>query len=609
MWKKLMNRIAPEVEKAAPGVEITRKHWIFLWAAAALILFCRLGVADINGSEGRWLAVADEMLKSGDFLHPTINGHAYFDKPLVSYWFIAATARLCGGVSELTARIPSALAALLALASVISLTRKFYGARTALAAGWALVSTYSFIYWGRLAEADMENAAFIIAATAWYFHCRERKSVRCYALFWSICAVGAQTKGLAAFVIPAMVAGADMLLTHKLKYHLNRRAALGLICGLAVYLIPFALEAASRGDYNASGIWLVFRENIIRAIDPWDHKDEPFWCYFLYLPRLMLPWAPVLVLALAEYIRRVVRKSATDADKWLLASIGLIFLLFSCSRSRRVYYILPAIPYCAMLCGRFLTDPGTDWAARLNRALLRIADCVLLTAPAAALAGMLILRRDLTRPVICWMTLCIVLSSVGFAVLWRRTRRTDKPRVFPAIPETARTIGIVYIIQLAAFGVILPEFQSASEFRSGRDFFRVCHRAMYDTHRIPPENLAFFRNDYSYAVFYLDLAGSAPIYQRGNRNFQAFLAKIDREGGAIFGRTDKFSELPGRLRRRFIAADGITPAPGVLKEPLNRLEEMRLRKLRKHPDRYRKQLRKISRKKHLLLIVPPPAER
>ena len=444
MWKKLMNLIAPEVETAAPGIEITRKHWIFLWAAAALILFCRLGVADINGSEGRWLAVADEMLKSGDFLHPTINGHAYFDKPLVSYWFIAATARLCGGVSELTARIPSALAALLALASVISLTRKFYGARTALAAGWALVSTYSFIYWGRLAEADMENAAFIIAATAWYFHCRERKSVRCYALFWSICAVGAQTKGLAAFVIPAMVAGADMLLTHKLKYHLNRRAALGLICGLAVYLIPFALETASRGDYNASGIWLVFRENIIRAIDPWDHKDEPFWCYFLYLPRLMLPWAPVLVLALAEYIRRVVRKSATDADKWLLASIGLIFLLFSCSRSRRVYYILPAIPYCAMLCGRFLTDPGTDWAARLNRALLRIADCVLLTAPAAALAGMLILQRDLTRPVICWMTLCIVLSSVGFAILWRRTRRTDKPRVFPAIPETARTIGIVY---------------------------------------------------------------------------------------------------------------------------------------------------------------------
>ena len=66
-------------------VKRLRSPFALLYFAAAALLLVNLGYGSIINSEGRWFAVAQEMLKNGDFLHPTINGQPYFDKPLVSY--------------------------------------------------------------------------------------------------------------------------------------------------------------------------------------------------------------------------------------------------------------------------------------------------------------------------------------------------------------------------------------------------------------------------------------------------------------------------------------------------------------------------------------------
>ena len=586
---------------------VTRKQWLLLYAAAAVILFFRLGTGDINGSEGRWLSVADEMLRSGDWLHPTINGQPYFDKPLLSYWFIALLSKLVGGVSEWTARIPSAFAALLALYSVVSIAKRLFSPLAALAAGWILVTTYSFIYWGRLAEADMWNAAFIVAATAWYLRFREKRSFVGYAVFWALCAAGAQTKGLAAAIIPAMAAGTDMLLNRRIKSHCNWRSLLGLLCGLLIYSAPFILGSLSRRGYEASGIALVFKENIVRAIDPWDHNKEPFWCYFFYLPRLLLPWVPVFLLALCAGIRRVFRKIADNDEKWLLLQIALIFLLFSCSRSRRVYYILPAVPFCAILCGKFLAEFEATWEYRVNRIVFRAADLIFTIASLPFLFLPLCIDKVLplelppamSRQVAFTIAGCTLASLVLWTTL-RCTRRGEK--LFPAAPEATRVFCQIYLIMLTGFAIILPVFQSAPELRSGKTFFISAGRSMAAT----PHTM-FFGSDCSYAVFYLNLPKPAQVTSSHDvdkvEKIRAFLALIDREGGAVFGRWDKFAALPEDLRRRFIAADELSPANGVSLEPLNQIEISRIARDRKHPERRRA---KLIRKKHLLLVVPPP---
>ena len=88
---------------------------LVFWCMAIVLLFLNLGVKGISGSEARWTGIVREMFLSGNFVQPTINFELYFDKPIVSYWFIALFAFFNKGVAtELVARIPSALAALAA---------------------------------------------------------------------------------------------------------------------------------------------------------------------------------------------------------------------------------------------------------------------------------------------------------------------------------------------------------------------------------------------------------------------------------------------------------------------------------------------------------------
>ena len=63
-----------------------------LLGVAAVVLFVKLGAAELWTLEGRWAGVCAHMIRSGDYLHPYLYGHAYYDKPLLSYWLAIAVA-------------------------------------------------------------------------------------------------------------------------------------------------------------------------------------------------------------------------------------------------------------------------------------------------------------------------------------------------------------------------------------------------------------------------------------------------------------------------------------------------------------------------------------
>ena len=638
-----------DCSNALPGQLKKNREYLFLWGTAILVLLLRLGTGAIAGSEGRWLAVANEMIRGGDWLHPTINGKPYFDKPLVSYWLIVLVSLFQGGeVTEFSARLPSALAALLALGSVMNIAKRLFSERAALIAGWISVSLYSFIFWGRLAEADMENTAFIIAATAWYLRCREKRSFLCYALFWSICAAGAQTKGLAAFVIPAAAAGVDMLLNKRILFHLNLKSLGGLLAGAVLYSIPFLLESASRGEYEASGIVLVFRENILRAVNPWDHKDAPFWCYFGYLPRLLLPWSLIFILAFADSIRRLCRKEASKDELWLFSVILLIFLLFTASRSRRVYYILPIVPFCMILCGHFLSGHCSGPVFNISRLLLRAVDLLLpvfgiflLAVPFLfAWTAPYFLPQTMRTPdafaglfYFLMPFLGIVLLVFRF-VMVRRERKAGRAvfGLIPGIPCADRLIPLAAAASVILFTLIMPYVGGDPSFRSGRPFYRGLKKIFFEENHIPAGNVAFFGTDLSYGVYYLDLPEYALLYgpvkqDRNTRRltsdtsdvggpaeFAEFLKKIEKEGGAVIGRFDAFEEprVPPEIRKKFLAGPRDC-APGIIREPDTLLDRKVREDMEKSleagedPEKSKaaKKYRKIVRKKMLVLVVPP----
>ena len=543
--------------------------WLPLWICAGFLLIGNLGVAPVNGSESRWLEVVREMFLTGDYLHPTINFDPYFDKPLLGYWTIVMTSIFNSKVvTEFTARLPSALAALATLAAMISIVKRLWSTEIARLSAWIFLTFYSFAFWGRLGEADMVNLAFCTGAVAWYFAHREERSFPGYLGFFLLCFVGAHAKGMATVAVPVLAVGIDMLLLKKLKYHFNWKSLLALAIGVCVYLIPFELSrmiapavAPSTqnlidcdGTLKTSGISLAIRENIIRYFAPFDHDDEGFYIYLIHIPRLTIPWSPVLILAVIDAFRR--RKSLTQPEKWLCWTMIAIFLFFSISGSRRHYYILPILPYCAILTALFVDRQAMDlWVEKTKRVILWLFrflpmealflciffGVVLMLFPSLVPKEFAILTKQLPRLLISLSAAVFILGMFMYRLNGPETPFT---RLLPE-KNLAKSIFSVYVILLLVFVFLIPTF---SQFRTAKRSFQEMVQSAVRMN-VPQENVYFFWKPFTDAVFYL--GQNRKIHTvRDAEALQSLLKEKEGERILLVSQHRYFQRLPEELQKK-----------------------------------------------------------
>ncbi|HVY53764.1 MAG TPA: hypothetical protein VHA13_04520, partial [Gammaproteobacteria bacterium] len=63
----------------------------------AIVYFFKLGSYPLfTPDEGRYSEVAREMLATGDFITPRLNGVVFLDKPIMYYWLQASAMKLFG---------------------------------------------------------------------------------------------------------------------------------------------------------------------------------------------------------------------------------------------------------------------------------------------------------------------------------------------------------------------------------------------------------------------------------------------------------------------------------------------------------------------------------
>ena len=83
---------------------------IICWSLILFACFYGLGSYPLlDHNEGMYAAIARDMLKSGDFIIPHLNGAPYIEKPPLLYWLMAASMALFGE-NEWAARLVPALA-------------------------------------------------------------------------------------------------------------------------------------------------------------------------------------------------------------------------------------------------------------------------------------------------------------------------------------------------------------------------------------------------------------------------------------------------------------------------------------------------------------------
>lgn len=335
---------------------------IYLMMGAAVLLLTCLGAREIWTQEHRWADIVSGMFFRHDFLHPYLNEVDYYDKPLLSYWLIAAISFISGEVTTWALRLPSALAGMLAIWSIYRLGFNLKDKRLGLLAGWLLLTTFYFIFWARTSSADMLNMAGSLFAVSWYFEKKAHPSFFNYAVFFLVLALTALCKGLIGIIVPLLVIFPDLLMNGEWKRHLRLSVFPALIPAAIVYVFPFWASAHFGGDsYGQSGLYLVYRENILRYFQPFDHKG-PIWTYFVFLPIYLLPWAIFFIPALLSLKSRWQQMSSNS--KWMVWSVLILFVFLTLSGSRRNYYVLPLVPFAILMTADWLLASANEFAKR-----------------------------------------------------------------------------------------------------------------------------------------------------------------------------------------------------------------------------------------------------
>ncbi len=361
----------------APTPSDTETPWgrdlVLLAVVFGVLLAWRLGSAPLaNPDEGRYAEIPREMVASGDWVTPRLDGVPYFEKPPLMYWVVAATCRVLGP-SEWSLRLAPALFALGGIFATYGAARRIYGRDAGLWAALALGTSLLYLGLGHILILDMPLSV-LMSATLFCFilGVREPPGAGRRWLFYGLyasAALATLTKGLEGF----LVTGAVMFLWLIFLGQWGRLRPLYLPSGIVLFLAiaaPWYVLVARRNPGWAHFFFVY--EHWERFTDKGHGRYEPFWFFIPVLVGGLFPWTGFLWGSLRDALAGGWARRRENAEAWFFVTWAVfIFLFFSASSSKLVTYILPLFPALAVLIGRWLARvlPGPDSFARIKPGL------------------------------------------------------------------------------------------------------------------------------------------------------------------------------------------------------------------------------------------------
>jgi 4-amino-4-deoxy-L-arabinose transferase-like glycosyltransferase len=365
-----------------------------LLTAAILPYLIDLGGSSIwDANEAFYVETPREMLQRGDFVSPTFNYLPRLNKPVLSYWIVAAFYKVFG-VSVGVQRLPIALAALTMILAALLLARAAGNLEAGLWAAAGLAVAPRLVMFGRRIFIDIYISMFM-ALTLMFFALAERypERRRLFLLLMYACVgLGVLTKGPVAAALPALVFGMYLLLHRELKRITEMMIPLGLVMVLAI-VVPWYAALYHRYGWTYITSFIV-GENIARYTEGLGVEQRRGLSF--YLPVVFsdsFPWSLCLFAAAALWLvdwRTLRNTGSALTDRgfrirtllWLWILVIVIFFTFSAAKQD--LYIFPIVPAVAALAGLFIArrDAGSSPLPRALRVTAAVIGLLLAVAGA-----------------------------------------------------------------------------------------------------------------------------------------------------------------------------------------------------------------------------------
>jgi 4-amino-4-deoxy-L-arabinose transferase-like glycosyltransferase len=347
---------SPDEHAPSPAARLA---WILL--ILATLYFCyfhNLGAIGLVGpDEPRYAWIARDMAETREWVTPRLYGQPWFEKPVLYYWGAALCFKIFD-VSEVSARLPSAVAALLATLAMAWLARRLYGAETALWLLLLLPTTVGMIGFSHAAAPDMPFAAMltiamVCAAAVVGLVPNEKNPLVPHTPWLALLLLGFSlglavlAKGPAAIILSGGAVLLWALVTKRWRdaFRCLHPIAIASFCLSA---LPWYVLCARRNpDFLRV---FVIEHNFRRYLTPEFRHLQPFWFYMPILLVAFAPWTLLLLWSIMGGSLRSWRNRYVSASVIFLVSWpGFCLLFFSLSQSKLPGYALPAVPAIGLL--------------------------------------------------------------------------------------------------------------------------------------------------------------------------------------------------------------------------------------------------------------------
>jgi 4-amino-4-deoxy-L-arabinose transferase-like glycosyltransferase len=421
---------------------------IVLLAAAVLPYFVNLGVSSIwDANEAFYAQTPREMMAAHDYVNPSFNFQLRYNKPVFSYWEVAA-AYNAFGVSEWSERLPIAAGAIVLIATAFALGQLIGGREAGVLAGLILATSPRLLLLARRIIIDVHVAMFMALVLLCFALSEARpQRRRLYLLLMYVAAgFGVLTKGPVAVFLPGLVFLIYLAWQRRLGDVRRMMLPVGAVIGLAIVSPWYSFVYREHG-------WQYIRaflvgENLGRYAEAVGEQSRGALFYVPVMLGDLFPWSLLIPAALWW----AVRHRTNPTVRLLLVWVAAIVVFFSFSGTKEDLYILPIVTAESALMGSMIAA----WAGGMgveDFAVVRWASIATAGLLVAAGAGMFwwfgISQRDGLQGA-AFIGAAAVLGGLASAVAAGRRR----------IPDAAAAMaGTLVVISWCIVLCALPDFE------------------------------------------------------------------------------------------------------------------------------------------------------
>jgi 4-amino-4-deoxy-L-arabinose transferase-like glycosyltransferase len=376
-------------------------HITLLLLVSYLVLFHGLGAYSLKEpDEGRYAEIAREMVELQDYVVPRLNYTRYFEKPPLFYWTVAFSFKAFG-FSEVSARLTSALAALLSAGSVYLAALRWFGRGTAVLSTLILLTSFGFFTMARIVTIDMLFSALLFITLLLFSEYYRTKRQGFINAAYAVLGLATLAKGPVALLLLGLTIFIFLLSQKNLAFLKELRWVRGIFIYAAIVLPWFLIIAAREKEF----LYFFFvDQNLLRFLTT-RHKREG--SYFYFVPVLfggMFPWSLFIP-------RAILSAWAVTGLKLLIIWSGVAFAFFSISSSKLPAYVLPMLPALSIILGYLFAQKWSTPLTPRSEALVYQGILSIL-----AVSSFILLSRDSTA--------LPLMDLSGSALLLQHVRRT-----------------------------------------------------------------------------------------------------------------------------------------------------------------------------------------